>query len=207
MAPATALGKRLTDAISRDERAAKRAAKRARGDIAVSEDNIAVSEDSVTVPEDNITVPEHGIAVPADDVTVTASDSTKFPEMPISATSISGDRFAWALNRQDLCEASPYFKAYQSGLYSRNRVAIGVYIGKYCEPRDFLYQNELVVNMYVFSGCRIPNLTSANTNSSGGSRKKQAGKGDQPMIRTDKTPPAVGTWKNSIGLPVVVIIG
>ncbi|ROW13697.1 hypothetical protein VPNG_04518 [Cytospora leucostoma] len=183
MAPATTPGKRLADTLSRDERAAKRAA---RHDVVASEDKVVVPEDSVAsedkvASEENVAVPEHGIAV-------TAPDSIEVSKMPISATSISGDGFAWAFNRQDLCEASPYFKAYQSGLYSRDRIAFGIYIGAFCEPRDFLYQNELVVNV-------------------GGSRVRQAGEGDQPMIRTNKSPPDLATWKNSIGLPVVVIIG
>ncbi|KAK7737287.1 hypothetical protein SLS53_006590 [Cytospora paraplurivora] len=225
MAPATAIGKRLSDALSRDERAAKRAARHdvagpedniedniavveddvvtsedkiednitvvqddvvsvkdnIEDNIAVVQDDVVVSKDKVVVSEDNVTVPEHSIAVDA-------SDLIEVPKMPISATSISGDGISWALNRQDLCEASPYFKSYQSGLYSRNRVAHGIYMGQFVEPRDFLYHNELVVNV-------------------GGSRVRQAGEGDQPMIRTDKTPPDLATWKNSIGMPVVVIIG
>ncbi|KAK7733972.1 hypothetical protein SLS53_007966 [Cytospora paraplurivora] len=57
---------RLTDALSRD----KRAAKRARHSIAVSEDNIAVSEDNIAVSEDNIAVSEDNIAMSRDDAAV-----------------------------------------------------------------------------------------------------------------------------------------
>ncbi|KUI69350.1 hypothetical protein VM1G_04852 [Cytospora mali] len=101
---------------------------------------------------------------------------------PICATLVCGRRPVWAMKRQGLCDAQPYFKAFEGGLYSKDNIVTGLYISKYSEPRDFLGRNVLITCV-------------------GGNRDVKAG------TRSDKMPRNTSMVRNSIGLPVSIVIG
>ncbi|KUI54213.1 hypothetical protein VP1G_01558 [Cytospora mali] len=109
------------------------------------------------------------------------SDMTE-AKKPICATLVRGHRPVWAMKRQGLCDAQPYFKAFEGGLYSKDNTVTGLYISKYSEPRDFLGRNVLITCV-------------------GGNRDVKAG------TRSEEMPRNTSMVKNSIGLPVSVVIG
>lgn len=84
---------------------------------------------------------------------IATSDSTPATTQPASATLVCGHGPVWATGRRDLCEAQPYFRAYQGGMHSHDGVARGLYISKYCEPRDILDRNVLITCVYVLLQC------------------------------------------------------
>lgn len=84
-----------------------------------------------------------GTATVIEDVAV-LTDNLAAPEHPVCATLARGYGPVWAIGRQDLCEAQPYFKAYQGGMHSSAKIALGLYISKYSEPRDVLDRNVLI---------------------------------------------------------------
>ncbi|OCF32380.1 hypothetical protein I316_06050 [Kwoniella heveanensis BCC8398] len=51
----------------------------------------------------------------------------------------------WAESRQELCEALPYYRSFQSGLYMHARVAFGYLLEAYPAPRDIWAHNGKVV--------------------------------------------------------------
>ncbi|WVQ79028.1 hypothetical protein IAT38_001120 [Cryptococcus sp. DSM 104549] len=51
----------------------------------------------------------------------------------------------WAESRQELCEALPYYRSFQSGLYMYGRVAFGYLLEAYPAPRDVWAHNGRVV--------------------------------------------------------------
>ncbi|WVQ94541.1 hypothetical protein IAU59_001620 [Kwoniella sp. CBS 9459] len=51
----------------------------------------------------------------------------------------------WAESRQELCEALPYYRSFQSGLYMHSRVAFGYLLEAYPAPRDVWVHNGKVV--------------------------------------------------------------
>nr|XP_019050222.1 hypothetical protein I302_00647 [Kwoniella bestiolae CBS 10118]OCF29152.1 hypothetical protein I302_00647 [Kwoniella bestiolae CBS 10118] len=51
----------------------------------------------------------------------------------------------WAESRQELCEALPYYRSFQSGLYMHKRVAYGYLLEAFPAPRDIWAQNGRVI--------------------------------------------------------------
>ena len=51
----------------------------------------------------------------------------------------------WAESRQELCEALPYYRAFQSGLYMYNRVAFGYLLEAFPAPRDIWAQHGKII--------------------------------------------------------------
>ncbi|WVF67083.1 hypothetical protein IAT40_001828 [Kwoniella sp. CBS 6097] len=51
----------------------------------------------------------------------------------------------WAESRQELCEALPYYRSFQSGLYMHSRVAFGYLLEAYPAPRDIWAHDGRVV--------------------------------------------------------------
>lgn len=66
----------------------------------------------------------------------------RYHEWMVTGTVPRGYIVVWAHGRQALCECNPdIFQAHQSGLYSKNNIAISILIDGFTEPRDFLYHN------------------------------------------------------------------
>lgn len=51
---------------------------------------------------------------------------------------------AWAAKRQPLCETLPWYRAYQSGLYQHNGIALGFMVDKEVTPRD-VFTEEIMI--------------------------------------------------------------
>ncbi|WVR03962.1 hypothetical protein IAU60_000961 [Kwoniella sp. DSM 27419] len=53
----------------------------------------------------------------------------------------------WAESRQELCEALPYYRSFQSGLYMHSRVAFGYLLEAFPAPRDiWAHQGKVVIS-------------------------------------------------------------
>lgn len=58
-----------------------------------------------------------------------------------------GAPVAWATKRQALCEALPYYKAYQSGPYSSNKKIFGLMCDQETDLRDFVDDQVLITRV------------------------------------------------------------
>lgn len=90
----------------------------------------------------------------------THADDNKSSIHDIGTTEIqaaSGDRgvapaqpLVWATNRQSLCDALPYFKSHQGGVYTKNRLPQGILIARNGEVRDTVLMDKCVYSLLVY---------------------------------------------------------
>jgi hypothetical protein len=52
--------------------------------------------------------------------------------------------------RQELCDAFPFFRSYQAGLYRHNNVARGVLLDSVASDRDVCGDRVIITHRYVF---------------------------------------------------------
>jgi hypothetical protein len=58
-----------------------------------------------------------------------------------------GEPPVWADKRQALCEATPYFKSYQGGMYTNDCVMLGCLIDGFPGPRDLVDSDIVIVTL------------------------------------------------------------
>ncbi|OXG39367.1 hypothetical protein J010_07025 [Cryptococcus neoformans] len=64
----------------------------------------------------------------------------------------------WAESRQELCEALPYYRSFQSGLYMYKKVAYGYLLEAFPAPRDIWADNGRVIISHGGGQCICPKL-------------------------------------------------
>ena len=62
-----------------------------------------------------------------------------------------GQPEVWASKRQQLCEALPYYNAYQSGAYTHDGIARSILIDKEVSVRDKFDEEVVITSVYVYS--------------------------------------------------------
>jgi hypothetical protein len=109
----------------------------------------AVDDDDFLPPSANVSLEIHGDGV-------LTSKETRCPKRNATAKkyrqSVQEDKPApfgqppvWADKRQGLCEALPYYKAYQSGAHINNGIVRGFLVDKEVGPRD-KFEEEIMIS-------------------------------------------------------------
>ncbi|TYJ58787.1 hypothetical protein B9479_000623 [Cryptococcus floricola] len=65
----------------------------------------------------------------------------------------------WAESRQELCEALPYYRSFQSGLYMHSKVTFGYLLEAFPAPRDAWASNGRVIISHGGGQCICPKLS------------------------------------------------
>ena len=103
----------------------------------------------------------------------------------------------WALNRQQLCAALPWYKSFQTGLYANQKNLFGLLIDNEVAPGDIVTERTVICRMqYTPNSSRA---TQTLTYISGGCRGTDSSTGKKGQIRDQNdTDSMVQTFKNAL---------